>query len=213
LHRRAAQQCAGIPFLPKGVRLCRGTQSLYEKKPPPSENKVYTVKSDLSVFARLGCAAILMLVASALVAADTYSLVDEKYLPLRNINDPVSHVNRPIVRYSFEQLDMFLWESPSFLRWNDGRKVCESMQLMFGRASGRCALLPPPKTYEPPVRHTYVAPPGVPIAPRRTSAQARVTFTIMQFPPPRMLPPPNAMWEPVVVVAPMYAPYAPYPWA
>ncbi len=149
-------------------------------------------------------ALVLFLITPVLTQAATYSLVDNKYLPLQRIYDPVDNENNRITEYSFEQLDDFLWNSPRFGRWNDLRKVCASMQIMFGRKSTRCSRLPPRKIFTHEV-DTYVVPSTAFVRPRRSLSTGRVTFSIVA--PPRRVSRPKASTPRVMRVQQIYPPY------
>ncbi len=156
-----------------------------------------------------------MLLAAGLASADTYSLVDKKYLPLTTVYDTVRNENEPITGYSFEQLNQLMWTSPGFLRWNDGQRVCESMQVMFGKMSGRCANLPVHVIPSEPQR-TYVAPVF-------SSGETATVQPLQPTPLPVTHAPitiPGLRTSGIVVVGPAYPPYgriySPYgamPWA
>jgi len=144
---------------------------------------------------------VIAVLTTSIAHAATYSLVNKEDLPIQSVNDPFSHKMRPITRYSFEELDTMLWNSPNFLRWNDGRKVCASMHLMFGRVSTRCAYLPTPKTYTP-EQHTYVYPTAA--APRRATSKGTVSFNIVKPHSPR----PKVSEPRIMHVMPIYPPYS-----
>lgn len=134
-----------------------------------------------------------LLLSAGAASAATYSLVDERHLPLQNVNDPLSHENEPITSYSFEQLDEYMWNSPGFLRWNDGKRVCSAMRIMFGKASSRCSNLPRKSLVvrEPDV---FVSP-VIKTSPRATS-KAHVRLDVRRPTRPQ-----------VVHVSPVYPPF------
>ena len=128
---------------------------------------------------RMASCIIALLVCSGFVAAETRT----QDLPVENVYDPEMGTNEPITDYSFERLDYLFWNSPSFVRWNDGKRVCASMRILFGRESGRCANLPT-EAYARRVETRH----------RTSVTQARVTFTVL--PPSVMLvSPPYPPWR------------------
>lgn len=114
----------------------------------------------------------------------TFSRADPMRLPLINIYNPDTRENEPTIEYSFEELDR-LFGSPRFRQWNDLSRVCESMSIMFGRASRHCSRVP-----------AYITP---------ATARAYVQFEIMPSP----VVPPYAHPRTVVFTDPLTPPWAP----
>jgi hypothetical protein len=96
------------------------------------------------------------------------SEIDRRPLPLLNVYDPETHQNEDVRQYSYEELNALL-SVPSFRRMNDIEKVCQDMQILFGRSGSRCngyATVPASKSrayvnYQQPIQQIIVPAPRV----------------------------------------------------
>jgi hypothetical protein len=136
------------------------------------------------MFMRIILLCLLLLIAGKFAFAATYSEVDYRVLPVFNIFDPIKGENERITEYSFEEISGFM-ENPRFRMWNDIPKVCQSVQIMFGRAAPSCTT-----SY---LEHRIISP--------RTM---RAYYDISYFPPPR--PQPRGQ---VLIVDPVFPPWSP----
>lgn len=112
----------------------------------------------------------------------TYSDIDPKALPAYNIYDPYDQQNHRITKYSYEEI-VEMMQEVRFRRWNDMPKVCQSLQLMFGKTPPNCSQVNLP-LFIPPV-----------------TARAYAEFYI--------LPQPVVYTKPVFFVDPIYPPWSP----
>ncbi|MBR9700457.1 hypothetical protein GOV11_01165 [Candidatus Woesearchaeota archaeon] len=134
---------------------------------------------------------IVLMLSLPMVDALTYPTKDEFIIPLKNIYDPIERKNRPIVDYSWEELNDFML-IPKFHRWNNIDKVCESIYTMFDRKSPYCTAPQSEPTFEIPRGRSY--------------SRAHASFEIrhppgyvIRYPPPIM-----------VRVDPIYPPWRPF---
>lgn len=118
------------------------------------------------------------------------ALAVRRDLPVVNVYDPITHKNEPIEQYTYDDLDWLLGQL-AFRQWNDLDRVCESMVILFGRASPRCA----------PV---HVAPPGV----RPATLKGYVDFEMR--PSPFLPPPPTHRNRPWTFPVTSWAHRSPY---